>query len=107
LWGSFSFIDKVRREFLDKAFVGMKRMDFQDLPSLVYQLLVLASKGFSKREMIQGIVGFFWLTTRSKVSSIIRQVEGIVLLHLNFCGEAGPVFGAGGNGVLNSVLLII
>ncbi len=80
----FSFIDKVRREFLDKAFVGMKRMDFQDLPSLVYQLLVLASKGFSKREMIQGIVGFFWLTTRSKVSSIIRQVEGTVLLHLNF-----------------------
>jgi Fanconi anemia group I protein len=90
----FSFIDKVRRrEFLDKAFVGMKRMDLQDLPSLVYQLLVLASKGFSKREVIQGIVGFFGSTTGLKVSSIIRQVEGTVLLHLNFAVKQDPSLG--------------
>uniref|UniRef100_A0A2N9H7A5 Fanconi anemia group I protein n=1 Tax=Fagus sylvatica TaxID=28930 RepID=A0A2N9H7A5_FAGSY len=82
----FSFIDKVRRrEFLDKVFVGMKRVDLQDLPSLVYQLLVLcASKGFSKREVIEGIVMFFGSKMGLKVSSIIRQVEGTVLLHVNF-----------------------
>ncbi|KAM4126898.1 hypothetical protein ACJW30_02G049000 [Castanea mollissima] len=85
--GEFAFLDKVRRrEFLDKVFVGMKRVDLQDLPSLVYQLLVLstASKGFSKREVIEGIVMFFGSKMGSKMSSIFRQVEGTVLLHVNF-----------------------
>jgi Fanconi anemia group I protein len=99
----FSFIDKVRRsEFLDKAFAGMKRMDLQDLPSLVYQLLVLASKGFSKREVIKGIVEFFGSTVGSKVSSIIRQVEGTVLLHLNFAVKQDPSLGQEVMGLLKS-----
>ena len=85
--GEFAFLDKVRRrEFLDKVFVGMKRVDLQDLPSLVYQLLVLSamSKGFSKREVIEGIVMFFGSKMGSNMSSIFRQVEGTVLLHVNF-----------------------
>ncbi|KAI8012435.1 hypothetical protein LOK49_LG06G03291 [Camellia lanceoleosa] len=48
----FSFLDKGRcGEFLDKVFGGMRDVELQDLPSLVYQLLVLASKGFSKRDV--------------------------------------------------------
>ena len=45
----FPVLDKVRdREFVGKVFDGMSGLDLQDLPSLVYQLLVLASssRGF-------------------------------------------------------------
>ncbi|KAK1591639.1 hypothetical protein Q3G72_010864 [Acer saccharum] len=89
------FIDKGRcREFLEKVFDGMKIVDLQDLPSLVYQLLVLASKGFNKREVVEGIVGFFGLKMESKVtSSIVRQVEGTVLLHVNFAVKQDPSLG--------------
>lgn len=78
--------DKERgREFLDKVFDGMSRVDLQDLPSLAYQLLVLASKGFNKKEVIEGIVMFFGSKMDSKkASSIVKQVEGTVLLHVNF-----------------------
>ncbi|KAF8387882.1 hypothetical protein HHK36_026544 [Tetracentron sinense] len=90
----FSFLDKIRaREFLEKVFVGMKGVDLQDLPSLVYQLLILASKGFSKRDVIEGIVGFFGSKMGSKVTSIVRQVEGTVLLHVNFAVKQDPSLG--------------
>ncbi|KAA8548947.1 hypothetical protein F0562_000631 [Nyssa sinensis] len=90
----FSFLDKGRRrEFLEKVFGGMKVVELQDLPSLVYQLLVLASKGFSKREVIEGIVMFFGSKMGSKTSSIVRQVEGTVLLHLNFAVKQDPSLG--------------
>lgn len=56
----FSFIDREkRRDFLGKIFDGMRDVELQDLPGLVYQLLVLASKGFSKKEVIEGIVMYF------------------------------------------------
>lgn len=88
-------IDKGRcREFLEKVFDGMKTVDLLDLPSLVYQLLVLASKGFNKREIVEGIVGFFGLKKEPKVaSSIVRQVEGTVLLHVNFAVKQEPTLG--------------
>lgn len=88
------FLDKVRAaEFLQKVFAGMKGVDLQDLPSLVYQMLILASKGFGKREVIEGIVMFFGSQIGSKVTSIIRQVEGTVLLHVNFAVKQDPSMG--------------
>lgn len=101
----FPFLDKVRcREFLEKVFAGMARVDLQDLPSLVYQLLVLASKGFSKREVIEGIVMFFGSKMGSKASSIVRQVEGTVLLHVNFAVKQDPSLGQEVVGLVRSDL---
>lgn len=89
--GELGFIDKGRcREFLEKVFEGMKIVDLQDLPSLVYQLLVLASKGFNKRDVIEGIVWFFGSKIGSKMTQIVRQVEGTVLLHVNFAVKQDP-----------------
>ncbi|KAI3896837.1 hypothetical protein MKX03_028343 [Papaver bracteatum] len=88
----FTVLDKIRsREFLDKVFIGMREIDLQELPSLIYQLLILASNDFSKREVIDGIIGF--LGGLSKVSSIVRQVEGTVLLHFNFAVKQDPSLG--------------
>ncbi|XP_020538725.1 Fanconi anemia group I protein isoform X2 [Jatropha curcas] len=88
------FIDKVRaREFLEKVFSGMKNVDLQDLPSLAYQLLVLASKGFNKRDVVEGIVRFFGSELGPKASSTVRQVEGTVLLHVNFAVKQDPSLG--------------
>ncbi|XP_030508178.2 uncharacterized protein LOC115722932 isoform X1 [Cannabis sativa] len=87
----FPLLDKGRvSEFVDKVFVEMTRVDLQDLPSFVYQLLVLASKGFCKRELIERIVMFFGSKMERKVSSIVRQVEGTILLHLNFAVKQDP-----------------
>ncbi|KAK9136852.1 hypothetical protein Sjap_007446 [Stephania japonica] len=80
-------------EFLNKVFHGMEGADLQDLPSLVYQLLLLASKGFGRRDVVEGIVRFFGgaKLRGSKVSSMIgRQVEGTVLLHVNFAVKQDP-----------------
>ncbi|PIA61325.1 hypothetical protein AQUCO_00300695v1, partial [Aquilegia coerulea] len=101
----FTFLDKVRaREFLDKVFVGLKEVDLQDLPALVYQLLVLASKGFNKRDVIEGIVMFFGMKMGSKVTSIVRQVEGTVLLHVNFAVKQDPSLGQEVLGLVKSDL---
>ncbi|XP_038709644.1 Fanconi anemia group I protein [Tripterygium wilfordii] len=88
-------IDKVRgRALLEKVFKGIRSVDLQDLPSLVYQLLVLASKGFNKREVIEGIVMLFGSELESKkVGSMMRQVEGTVLLHVNFAVKQDPSLG--------------
>ncbi|EEF45561.1 conserved hypothetical protein [Ricinus communis] len=88
------FLDKMRaRVFLENVFNGMKGVDLQDLPSLAYQLLVLASKGFNKREVIEGILRFFGSDLGSKGSSIVRQIEGTVLLHVNFAVKQDPSLG--------------
>lgn len=90
----FSFcIDKLmRREFLEKIFVKMRDdVEMQDLPGLVYQLLVLATKGFGKREVIEGIVLYFGGT--NKGGSTMKQVEGTVLLHVNFAVKQDPSLG--------------
>ncbi|KAG9443921.1 hypothetical protein H6P81_015261 [Aristolochia fimbriata] len=84
----FPPLDKTRsKDFLEKVFLGMKGVDLQDLPSLVYQLLVLASKGFCKKRVIEGIITFFRTRTESAVA---RQIEGTVLLHVNFAVKQDP-----------------
>ncbi|CAL5393296.1 unnamed protein product [Camellia sinensis] len=101
----FSFLHKGRcGEFLDKVFGGMRDVELQDLPSLVYQLLVLASKGFSKRDVVEGIVMFFGSKMGSKASSIVRQVEGTVLLHVNFAVKQDPSLGQEVMGLVKSDL---
>ncbi|KAJ0232275.1 Fanconi anemia group I-like protein [Hirschfeldia incana] len=90
----FQFLDKGRKsELLEKVFCGVKCIDLQDLPSLVYQLLVLASKGFCKREVIGGVVCFFGSKAESRVASVLRQIEGTVLLHVNFAVKQDPSLG--------------
>lgn len=90
----FPFLDNGRKsELLEKVFLGIKGIDLQDLPSLVYQLLVLASKGFCKREVIGGVVGFFGSKAESRVASVLRQIEGTVLLHVNFAVKQDPSLG--------------
>lgn len=101
----FPVLDKLRaREFVDKVFDGMSSLDLQDLPSLVYQLLVLASKGFVKKEVIEGIVMFFGSKMGKKASSIVRQVEGTVLLHVNFAVKQDPSLGQEVMGLVRSDL---
>ncbi|TYI64279.1 hypothetical protein E1A91_D09G077200v1 [Gossypium mustelinum] len=101
----FSFLDKTRgNEFLEKVFVGIKTVDLMDMPSLVYQLLVLASKGFNKREIIEGIVYFFGSELGSKMTSTVRQVEGTVLLHVNFAVKQDPSLGKEVMGLVKSDL---
>ncbi|XWS14102.1 hypothetical protein CRYUN_Cryun36dG0094200 [Craigia yunnanensis] len=101
----FSFLDKMRgKEFLEKVFAGIKNVDLMDLPSLVYQLLVLASKGFNKREVIEGIVWFFGSELGSKMTSTVRQVEGTVLLHVNFAVKQDPSLGKEVMGLVKSDL---
>ncbi|KAL6519815.1 hypothetical protein OROMI_032709 [Orobanche minor] len=87
------FVDKLRkREFLEKVFAKMRdNVEMQDLPRLVYQLLVLGTKGFGKREVIEGIVLYFGST--DKGGSIMKQVEGTVLLHVNFAVKQDPSLG--------------
>ncbi|CAH9096737.1 unnamed protein product [Cuscuta europaea] len=81
------------RDFLNKVFSGMKNVEIQDLPGLVYQLLILASKGFGKREVVEGIVMHFGENLAGKWGSIGRQVEGTVLLHVNFAVKQDPSLG--------------
>lgn len=91
----FSFMNKEkRRDFLGKVFNGMRDVDWQDLPGLVYHLLVLASKGFSKKEVIEGIVMYFGDKMQgNKGGSIVKEVEGTVLLHVNFAVKQDPSLG--------------
>ncbi|CAL9136638.1 unnamed protein product [Musa textilis] len=79
-------------DFLEKIFLGMKVVDLQDLPSLIYQLLLLASKGINRREVISGILGFFGGFSKGQ-PSILRQVEGTVLMHVNFAVKQDPSLG--------------
>nr|XP_029120442.1 Fanconi anemia group I protein [Elaeis guineensis] len=79
-------------DFVEKVFGGMKAVDLQDLPSFVYQLLLLASKGINKRAVIGGILGFFGGSLTGP-ASIVRQVEGTVLMHVNFAVKQDPSLG--------------
>ncbi|XP_057957699.1 uncharacterized protein LOC131150775 isoform X2 [Malania oleifera] len=104
----FSFVDRSRTlEFVEKVFVGMPNLDLQDLPSFVYQLLVLASKRFCKRELVEGIVVFFGSKMKSSnATSILRQVEGTVLLHVNFAVKQDPSLGQEVMGLVRSDLRV-
>ena len=80
-------------ELLEKAFDGLQEIDVQDLPSVAYQLLLLASKGFSKRAVINGILSFFGSGRVKAAAAILRQVEGTVLMHFNFAVKQDPSLG--------------
>lgn len=77
-------------EFLEKAFGGLEGIDIQDLPSLAYQLLLLATKGFNKRAVLSGILSFFGSGTVKGAPAILRQIEGTVLMHFNFAVKQDP-----------------
>lgn len=70
----------------------MKGIDLQDLPSLAYQLLVVASKGPDRRSVVRGLLGFFGNPVRG-AGAVVRQVEGTVLMHLNFAVKQDPALG--------------
>lgn len=106
----FQFIDKGRgKMFVRKVFDEMLCVELQDLPSLVYQLLVLASKGFNKREIVEGIVVFFGtkVCLKKGSSNIVREVEGTVLLHVNFAVKQDPSLGQEVMGLVRSDGLVI
>ncbi|XP_064014178.1 Fanconi anemia group I protein [Pogoniulus pusillus] len=83
---------------MEKVLRMFSKLDLQEIPPLVYQLLLLSAKG-SKRTVLEGIISFFnHLDKRQKeeqkapqsvdleVSTMpleqLRHVEGTVLLHI-------------------------
>lgn len=83
-------------EFLRKIFDGMKDVDIQDLPWLVFQLLLLASKGInsvSRKQLIAHLLKFFGEPMKGS-ASVVRQVEGTILMHVNFSIKQDPSLGS-------------
>ncbi|KAI0510346.1 hypothetical protein KFK09_010947 [Dendrobium nobile] len=90
-------ISRVRvSEFLRKIFDGMRDVDIQDLPWLVFQLLLLASKGISsvsRKQLIADLLKFFEKPMKGS-PSVVRQVEGTILMHVNFAVKQDPSLGS-------------
>ncbi|KAK8960652.1 hypothetical protein KSP40_PGU004403 [Platanthera guangdongensis] len=90
-------ITRVRvSDFLQKIFAGMRDVDIQDLPSLVFQLLLLASKGISsvaRKQLITDLLRFFGEPMKGS-AAVVRQVEGTVLMHVNFAVKQDPSLGS-------------
>ncbi|MCO5611926.1 hypothetical protein L7F22_066185 [Adiantum nelumboides] len=92
-------------EFLNTIFAEMRNVEPVEYPAIVYQLLLLASKG-SMRNILLGILAFFShsFSNSSDVSKTkgnskktsaesCRQVEGTILLHINFAVKQNPALG--------------
>ncbi|KAI5081878.1 hypothetical protein GOP47_0001621 [Adiantum capillus-veneris] len=92
-------------EFLNAIFTQMQNVEPIEYPAIVYQLLLLASKG-SMRNILLGILAFFShsFSVSSEVSKSkgpgkkssaesCRQVEGTILLHINFAVKQNPALG--------------
>ncbi|XP_020595299.1 uncharacterized protein LOC110035406 [Phalaenopsis equestris] len=90
-------ISRVRvSEFLRKIFDGLRDADIQDLPWLVFQLLLLACKGInsvSRKQLIADLLKFFGEPMKAP-ASVVRQVEGTVLMHVNFSIKQDPSLGS-------------
>ncbi|KAL0918554.1 hypothetical protein M5K25_010568 [Dendrobium thyrsiflorum] len=90
-------ISRVRvSEFLRKIFDGMRDVDIQDLPWLVFQLLLLASKGISsvsRKQLIADLLKFFEKPMKGS-PSVARQVEGTILMHVKFAVKQDPSLGS-------------
>ncbi|XP_041370521.1 Fanconi anemia group I protein-like [Gigantopelta aegis] len=87
------------RFVIKKILRSFKDLDMQDLPALIYQLLLLANKGH-KQLVLEGISKFFIAhdnSSRQKMNSdsedlmcedlgveCLRQTEGTVILHVMF-----------------------
>ncbi|XP_077861464.1 Fanconi anemia group I protein-like, partial [Saccoglossus kowalevskii] len=83
---------------IDKILRMFKSMDLQELPPLIYQLLLLSTKGH-KRLVLEGVSTFFCQQDNicraqnhseysEEVSSVsqdqLRHIEGTVILHVTF-----------------------
>ncbi|XP_036133936.1 Fanconi anemia group I protein [Molossus molossus] len=83
---------------MEKVFKMFSKLNLQEIPPLVYQLLVLSSKG-SRRRVLEGIIAFFseldqqrreeesgdeLLDLITVPSGELRHVEGTVILHIVF-----------------------
>ena len=69
---------------LEQVLVEIKNVGLMDLASLLYQLLIWGSKRFCKKEVIEGLAWFSRSELGSKMTSIVRQMEGTMLLNVNF-----------------------
>ncbi|XP_060066716.1 Fanconi anemia group I protein-like [Ylistrum balloti] len=93
---------------LEKILRMMKELEVADLPALVYQLLLLSSKGHH-RLVIEGITNFFIEQDKhfrdkstNEVSEdlmeddneeTVRHTEGTVILHVNFASKLNSNLG--------------
>ncbi|XP_069322727.1 Fanconi anemia group I protein isoform X2 [Eulemur rufifrons] len=83
---------------VEKVLRMFSKMNLQEIPPLVYQLLVLSSKG-SRKSVLEGIIGFFneldkrhteeqsgdeLLDLVTVPSGELRHVEGTIILHFVF-----------------------
>uniref|UniRef100_A0A668AV17 FA complementation group I n=1 Tax=Myripristis murdjan TaxID=586833 RepID=A0A668AV17_9TELE len=72
-------VEKVLRMFL--------KLELQEIPPLVYQLLLLSAKG-CKKQILDGIISYFKESMDLEVQSIpqdqLRHVEGTTILHIVF-----------------------
>ncbi|ELK35851.1 Fanconi anemia group I protein [Myotis davidii] len=83
---------------LEKVFKMFSKLNLQEIPPLVYQLLILSSKG-SRKRVLEGIIAFFneldkqhkeeqsgdeLLDLITVPSGELRHVEGTVILHIVF-----------------------
>ncbi|VDI13191.1 fanconi anemia group I protein [Mytilus galloprovincialis] len=85
---------------IDKIIRLFKDTDLQDLPALIYQLLLLSTKGH-KRLVIEGIINFYVdqdkqnhgrsenelsedLMSDATDIEVLRHTEGTVILHISF-----------------------
>ncbi|XP_076972357.1 Fanconi anemia group I protein-like [Tamandua tetradactyla] len=83
---------------MEKVLRMLSKMNLQEIPPLVYQLLVLSSKG-SRKKVLEGIIAFFnkldkqhneeqsddeLLDLVTVSSSELRHVEGTIILHIVF-----------------------
>lgn len=91
-------------KLLKKVFGHLKDSEPQELPALVYQLLLIASKGF-RRVVLVGLVKVFDRMAKTRKASggtgggnkclaeLHRQSEGTVVLHINFAVKQDPALG--------------
>ncbi|XP_054569236.1 Fanconi anemia group I protein [Eptesicus fuscus] len=83
---------------MGKVFKMFSKLNLQEIPPLVYQLLILSSKG-SRKRVLEGIIAFFneldkqhkeeqsgdeLLDLITVPSGELRHVEGTVILHIVF-----------------------
>uniref|UniRef100_A0A4X2KHM0 FA complementation group I n=1 Tax=Vombatus ursinus TaxID=29139 RepID=A0A4X2KHM0_VOMUR len=83
---------------VEKVLRLLSRLDLQEIPPLVYQLLLLSSKG-SRTKVLEGIIAFFSQLDKSHSeeqsgddlldlvtvpSGELRHVEGTIILHIVF-----------------------
>uniref|UniRef100_A0A3Q3E0E7 FA complementation group I n=1 Tax=Labrus bergylta TaxID=56723 RepID=A0A3Q3E0E7_9LABR len=92
---AISLYKEVLPVFLIKVLRMFTKLDLQEIPPLVYQLLLLSAKG-CKKQVLEGIIGYFKeqdirqeeesldLEVQSIPQDQLRHVEGTAILHIVF-----------------------